>query len=395
MGVSAARFNTQDQPVFVRELRKRVNEYFKDNNISRHANWNMKLKTLFMISLYFVPFILMLTGVLSNFWLVMAAWTLMGFGMAGIGLSIMHDANHGSYSKNKNTNFVLGYIVNFLGAYHINWQIQHNVLHHSYTNIEGLDEDIETPLMRFSPGQKKVWIFRLQAFYAPFLYGLLTINWLFSKDFSQLKDYNQRGLLKAQGTTFTKALFELIINKIWYIGLTLVLPIVLIDLPWYQVLIGFFFMHFLCGVILSFIFQLAHVIEETDFFIPNDDGNLENNWAIHQLKTTANFANRNDVLSWFIGGLNYQVEHHLFPNICHIHYKKIAEIVKATTKEFGVPYNEHKSFASALKSHFKLIHELGTGKYDERIQKKNEDKDNIESTNKNESLKKEAQLVEA
>ena len=367
MKVPSIKFNTQDRPEFIKELRLRVNQYFQDNNLSKHANFNMMAKTVFMMCLYFVPFVLMVTGVVHTLWPVLLMWVLMGFGMAGLGLSVMHDAIHGAYSKNQKVNLIIGYIIHFIGGYHRNWKIQHNVLHHSFTNVEGFDEDIEIGIMRFSPGQKRKGIHRFQVFYAPFLYGLMTVYWSTVKDFDQLLRYHKKNLLAAQGLSLKQGIFRVAINKIWYFALIVALPMITIDLPWWQILIGIFTMHFICGLILSFIFQLAHVIEETDFFTPDQKGSVENNWAIHQMKTTANFANRSPIFTWLIGGLNFQIEHHLFPYICHVHYKKISKIVQATAAEFQVPYHQHRTFAGALKSHFTLLNQLGTGKYDQKV----------------------------
>lgn len=369
MNIPTIKFNTQSQPEFLKELRSRVNKYFKDNNISKYANFNMKFKTLFMLALYFVPFILMLTGIISSHGGVLFMWVLMGFGMSGIGLSVMHDANHGSYSKNKKVNQALGFMLNFLGGYHKNWIIQHNVLHHSYTNIDHYDEDIDTPAMRFSPNQKRKKLHRFQAFYAPFFYAIMSIYWFVSKDFQQLVRYQKKGLLAAQGLTFRKALVQIIIHKSWYTVLFIVLPIILVAVPWYISILGFLIMHFITGLTLALIFQPAHVVEGTAFPLPDENSSMENNWAIHQLRTTSNFADKSIFFSWFIGGLNYQIEHHLFPKVCHIHYKKIAKIVKATAKDFNIPYHEHKTFFGALKSHFTLLNQLGTGKYDKKLVK--------------------------
>lgn len=362
MNLPNVKFNVKDRPEFFSVLRKRVNQYFKDNKIEKQANTKMKVKTVVMIALYFVPWILMLTNVFTGFWPVFALWILMGFGMSGIGLSIMHDANHGCYSRNQKVNKTLGFLINFLGAYHVNWKIQHNVLHHSFTNIDGYDEDIINPALRFSPHQDVKPINKLQAFYAPFLYSIMTLYWVFSKDFAQVKRYERKDLLKTQGLTLKQALRDVYFHKIWYLVLFLVLPLILTNIPWWQTVIGFLSMHFLCGLALALIFQPAHVIEDTEFFVPNENSSVENNWAIHQMKTTSNFARKSRILSWFIGGLNYQIEHHLFPNICHIHYKSISKIVKETAREFNVPYYEHKTFFSAVKSHFSLLHQLGTGK---------------------------------
>ncbi|MBR9919231.1 MAG: acyl-CoA desaturase [Bacteroidetes bacterium] len=363
-------FNKKDQPEFFKELSQRVNQYFSERNISRYGNWRMVLKTVFMLALYFTPFILMLSGVFTSFWPVLGLWVIMGFGMAGLGLSVMHDANHGSYSRSKRVNKLVGFVIHFIGGYHANWKIQHNVLHHSFTNVHGMDDDINLSIMRFSPDQEWKPFFRFQAFYAPFLYGLLTLNWFFVKDFEQIARYRDLDLLKSQGLTYRKALTEVIIHKLWYFGLMIVLPLLLVAIPWWQTLIGFFVMHFICGQILSLIFQPAHVLEETSFYKPDDNNSVENNWAIHQVRTTSNFANGSRWFSWYVGGLNNQIEHHLFPNICHIHYRKLSKIVKETTAEFGLPYHQHKTFFAALRSHFSLLHALGTRKYDLALSQK-------------------------
>ena len=368
MNIKTIKFNTKDKPEFFKELHRRVNQHFKDNNISKYANFNMKFKTVFMLCLYFLPLLFMLTGIVHHTWVMFLLWIMMGFGMSGIGLSIMHDANHGSYSRNPKVNNALGFLINFLGGYHVNWKIQHNILHHSFTNVHGMDEDISgSKVMRFSPDQSWKWIYKFQAFYAPFFYMIMTIYWFTGKDFGQVIRYKKKNLLKSQGLTLKTAITQIFIAKVCYVILLLVLPLIQIDLPWWQVVLGFLTMHFICGLVLALIFQPAHVIEETDFYQPDQEGSIENNWAIHQMRTTANFANDSKVFSWFIGGLNYQIEHHLFPHICHVHYKHISKIVRKTAEEFNVPYHYHSTFFGAVKSHFTLLHQLGTGKYDMKM----------------------------
>jgi linoleoyl-CoA desaturase len=365
MKADVVKFNNKLQMPFVKELRNNVSQYFKDRNITPYANASMKFKTAFMILLYFVPMVLMYTGAVSGTWPVMAMWFIMGFGMAGIGLSIMHDANHGAYSKNKQVNNALGFLINFLGAYHINWQIQHNMLHHSFTNIDGFDGDIENLVMRFSPTQKRRKYFRFQVFYAPFLYGLMTLYWMISKDFERVVKYNRMGYLKRKGLSYRKTMGIVILNKTWYLGLTLILPLLIVNIPWWQTILGFLMMHYICGLMLSLIFQPAHVVEHNKFVHAPEEGEvIQEHWTVHQLRTTSNFAHRSRIFSWFIGGLNYQIEHHLFPHICHIHYKNISKIVKATAEKYDIPYHQHRTFFGALGSHFRLLNQLGTGKYD-------------------------------
>lgn len=361
MDIAKPKFNKTNQPDFFKVLNTRINQYFRENDLSKKANLDMVFKTIFMLSLYFIPFTLILTGLFNAFWPNMLLWLFMGLGMAGIGLCVMHDANHESYSSNKSINKIIGFVINFMGCFHGTWKIQHNVLHHSYTNIHGFDEDSDNEVMRFSPNQSSKAIYRYQAYYAPFLYCLMSLNRFLVKDFTQVFKFRERGLLAGEGLTFTSALLQILFHKTWYIILTIVIPVFFVGLSFGQVILGFLLMHFVCGIILALIFQSAHIIEETDFFVPDQEGNVENNWAIHQVKTTANFANTSSLFSWLIGGLNYQIEHHLFPNICHVHYKNISNIVKHTTQEFDLPYHQHTTFYGALKSHFTHLNQLGKG----------------------------------
>ena len=345
---------------FAGTLNKRVRAYFKENNISRYANTEMKIKTVFMVCLLVIPLGFVLSGLIQSVWLVALMYFIMGLGTAGIGLSIMHDANHGAYSKKENVNKVLGRLLNLVGGFAPNWQIQHNVLHHTYTNVHGMDEDIMPPkILRFSPNEERKPIHRFQHLYAWFFYGLMTFSWVLTKDFQQYYRYKKMDLLKTV-TDKPKALFvELIITKVIYATLYIVLPIIILDIAWWWIPIFVFMLHFVSGLILSMIFQPAHVVGDVEFVRVDESMTIENGFAIHQMNTTANFAPRSNILYWLIGGLNFQVEHHLFPNICHVHYKKISKIVRETAEEFGIPYHSHDTFAQALKHHTRLLKSLG------------------------------------
>jgi len=370
MSVTSVKFNKKDRPEFYKELNRRVNKYFKERNLSKHANLNMKIKTAFMVSLYFIPLFVLLSGALTSAWPIFGAYLIMSLGMSGIGLSIMHDANHGAYSNNKRINHALGYLINLIGGYHVTWKIQHNVLHHSFTNIHDHDEDLNQNVMRFSPNQERKKIFKYQAYYCTLFYGLLSIFRFAVKDLQQLLRYNQMGLLKEQGLSFPARLAELILVKSFYLIITLIIPIVILPIAGWQVFLAFFIMHYISGLIFAYIFQPAHILEEVDFYKTDNKGSVENNWAIHEMRTTANYANGSTIFAWFIGGLNHQVEHHLFPHVCHVHYKKISKIVKATAEQYDVPYHSHKTFLGAVKSHLTLMHQLGTGEYDEKLKEK-------------------------
>jgi linoleoyl-CoA desaturase len=354
----AIKFDT-NKSEFAKVLRKRVNQYFKDQNISKNSNFNMVSKTVFMMSLYFIPFSFLVSGYIDLLWINLTLWALMGFGMCGIGMSVMHDANHGSYFKSKKLNDIVGQIIIFIGGNAINWKTQHNVLHHTYTNIPGMDEDLESdPLMRFAPDQEVKKLHKYQHIYAFFLYGLMTISWSTDKDFVGLLRYKKKGLLKMQNIDFKKALRNLIITKVFYYAYALVLPMIFAP-TWWIALIGYLIMHFVAGFVLGIVFQCAHVVENTDYPKPQETGNMETDFYVHQLTTTANFGSGSNFFSWFVGGLNFQVEHHLFPNICHIHYNKISPIVKKTALEFGYPYHSFSTFFKALSCHTRHLKQLG------------------------------------
>ncbi len=343
---------------FESSLKKRVRDYFKDNNISKYADINMKFKTVFMMTLYFAPYLLAMFGVITNPWLITLCWVLMGFGLAGIGMSVIHDANHGSYSKRKSVNYILGRFVNLVGAYAPTWKIQHNVLHHTYTNVQHFDEDLDSALniLRFTPNDKHLFIHRFQFIYAWFFYSFMTVMWVTSKDITQLFRYKKMGLTKLDN--FTHLVLELVVSKVFYYFYMIVLPMLVLDIPWWAVLLLLLLKHMIGGFTLATVFVLAHVVPETAFPQPVDL-KIENNWAIHQLETTSNFGPKSRIMSWLIGGLNYQIEHHLFPNICHVHYRALSKIVKKTADEFNVPYYCEPTFFSAIRSHTRMLKQLG------------------------------------
>lgn len=346
--------------LFFATLTQRVNQYFKDQNISKHANGEMFFKTFFMLTLFFTPYTILITSTATT---VLGQWLcaiVMGLGMAGIGLSIMHDANHGAYSGKPWVNDLMGFTLNLVGGNAFNWKVQHNVLHHTYTNVHEVDEDISPRgILRMAPGSKWKPFHRFQHWYAWFFYGLLTFVWIVFKDFQRIIKYKKDGMIARQKTTVIKEWAVLILTKAVYWFYICYLPISLLDLTFGAWFIGFLSMHYVGGFILAMIFQPAHVVDGTVYPEADENGNLENNWAVHQMQTTTNFANGNHLFSWYVGGLNFQVEHHLFPQICHVHYRNIAPIVEATAKEFGVPYKSKRTFIEAVVDHARMMKQLG------------------------------------
>lgn len=345
---------------FFTELREKVNTYFKEKNIPKYGNASIKVKSILMFLLYSIPFILTLTGVITSVPLVIFLWVLMGIGMAGLGMVLMHDANHKTYSKNLKINTFLGKSIYLLGGFPPTWRFQHNVLHHGFTNIDGHDEDIKTAgYLRFSPNQKHLKIHNVQQWYAWFFYCLMTISWITAKDFRQLKNYSKNPLFSKQNKNKRFLWTDLIVSKLLYYIAFLIIPIILIPVAWYWVVLSFLLMHFVGGFTLTIIFQTAHVMPTSEFPVPNDEGNIENSWAMHQLMTTTDYAPKSRLFTWLVGGLNFQVVHHLFPTISHVHYKNLSDIVKQTAKKYQLPYHVQSSFLQALKSHYIMLKNLG------------------------------------
>jgi linoleoyl-CoA desaturase len=352
------RFAGKEVKSFANAVRKNVNQYFQEKGISQKGNWKMIFKSVFLPGLYLAPFIVLLT-VGMPWWFILWMSVIMGFGLATTGMAVMHDAVHGSFSDKPWLNKLMGNTMYLLGGSKFTWKVQHNYLHHSFTNIEGADEDLDGPfILRLSPNKERKWIHRFQHVYASLLYCFMTLSKIIF-DFFQLGNYNKRGLTKNQGGNPTSEYTKMVAFKSVYFFIVFGLPLLFSDFTFWQILLGFLIMHMTAGFILSVIFQLAHVVEAAEYPVPDEKDELKSEWAVHQLKTTADFGRKNRFLTFFIGGLNFQVEHHLFPNICHIHYRKISEIVEKTAKEFNVPYHGSSSFGSAIASHYRLLKRLG------------------------------------
>jgi len=357
----SVKFARPDTSQFFNTLRRKVNKYFQENNLSKNADHRMVVKTIAMFLIYFIPYFVILLAGLHN-WAMLLCCMVMGLGLSGLGFSVGHDANHGAYSKYPFWNHLLGYSFNIIGGSSFTWKVQHNILHHTYTNIYEMDEDIhDKPFLRLSPHGKLSNYHRYQHWYAFILYSLATVSWVLVKDFRQLLSYNKNGLTQRSGHKPTQELITMITSKSLYLLYMVIIPLIVLPNPWWHIVIGFIVVHMIAGFVLTIVFQLAHVVEGPTHHKPTPTGTMENTWAIHQLMTTANFAKNNRLLSWFVGGLNFQIEHHLFPHICHVHYKAISEIVKKTAAEFNLPYYDQPSFRYALSSHLKILKKLGSG----------------------------------
>jgi linoleoyl-CoA desaturase len=338
------------------ELKKRINEYFALTGKSTTGGSRLFTKALFLSVGLVYTYIQLVFFTPSAPWAILLS-ILLGAFTASIGFNIMHDGGHGSFSKFPLMNKFAAYTAGVLGASHFMWNLKHNVIHHAYTNIDGIDDDIDAkPFLRMAETQKRYKMHRFQHWYFWIFYCILHLYW------AMVSDYKKYFSHKIGGTPLKKMSLRDHVSfwsfKVLHYALFIVIPIFMVGFVHW--LIGFALFSVTAGFILSIVFQLAHTVEHTEFPVPQETtGRLEDEWAIHQLKTTANFATRNKLISWYVGGLNFQIEHHLFPKISHIHYPAISKIIKQACNEYGVVYVEYKKMHHAVYSHVSFLKHMG------------------------------------
>ncbi len=339
--------------LFSKTLKQKTNDYFKVTSQKKTGNRRIFIKaTILLVS--FATIYSLLVFVQPHWAISVLLCLLFGANLAAIGFNIMHDAGHNSFSDNKNLNTVLSYSLNLLGGNIYFWKIKHNIAHHTYTNIDGEDHDIEVKFMRIHHDQQLKKHHYYQQFYFPVLYGVSYLAWIFYQDYE--KYFKQR--MGVDADRFQFPLKEKIIfwtSKLLHFCLFIIVPVICVG--WLPTLIGLLIAGAVCGMSLATVFQLAHVVSGTSFKTI-DESRVEEEWMVHQIQSTANFATRSKILTWLLGGLNFQVEHHLFPKISHVHYPAINRIVQQTCQEYNVQYNEFKGFWSAFRSHVGVIHAM-------------------------------------
>ena len=341
---------------FHSELKKRIADYFSQSGKSPTGNAHLYVKAgvlLLALSALYIHLVFYTPAT----WLAVIECIAFGIFTAAVGFNVMHDGGHGSFSRSRLVNKMAAMSVNVLGANNFMWNTKHNIIHHAYTNIDGIDDDIDAkPLLRLCDTQKFYKMHRYQHFYFWMAYSLLYIYWVFVSDYKKyftgrigpmaIKKMNAWDHINFWGFKFIHACLFVII-PIYFAGV----------IPW---LVGFLIAGLVTGFVISIVFQLAHTVEHTHFPVANEiSGKMEDEWAIHQLKTTANFATRNKLISWWVGGLNFQIEHHLFPKISHVHYPAISQIIRKACQDYGIPYIEYPKMRLAVASHVSFLRQMG------------------------------------
>ncbi|MBI4519581.1 MAG: acyl-CoA desaturase [Gemmatimonadetes bacterium] len=354
---AAVKFGGPYTTEFVTELKQRVDAHFRERGLSDKATPGMIARTVIILAITCGSYGLILSGRYSP-WTMLALAVVMGVGMAGIGFGVAHDALHGAYSHDPRINRLLGYSFDLLGASSYLWKITHNVIHHTYTNIQSVDEDLEvSPLIRLSPHSQWRPVHRHQHWLAFGLYSLSTLFWVWVKDYKYLL---QRKLGPYENKKHPPREVAVLLScKLVYYGWSVVVPLVVLDIALWQFLVGYLALHLTAGTILGVVFQLAHVVEGPEHVVPPAEGYIDATWAVHEMRTTSNFATGNRLITWYVGGLNYQIEHHLFPRVCSAHYPAIKPIVREVAERHAVPYHEQPTLWAAIRSHYRTLKRHG------------------------------------
>lgn len=346
----------KDSVGFLNTLKKRVGDYFTQTGKRPNDNWSMYLKTAIILAWFFGSYIALVFFAQGPLIAIPLA-ILLALSMGAIGFGIQHDGGHNAYSKKTWINKLAASTLDLIGASSYLWYWKHAIFHHSYTNVQNHDPDIDLGAAgRFSPHAKKFWFQRYQHIYLWPLYGLMSSRWHVMGDFKDV----MTGTIPPHKVPRPKG-WDLVVfigGKAISFSMAFIIP--LFFHSWWVVLLFYFLVTGVLGVVLSLVFQLAHCVEEADFPLPPEGTlRMEQTWAVHQVETTVNFARESKILCWYLGGLNFQIEHHLFPHVCHVHYPAVSKIVEATCNEFGVRYAVHSTFWAGLKSHYRWLKRMG------------------------------------
>jgi linoleoyl-CoA desaturase len=340
---------------FRRDLEARVAGYFDACQRSRHGSWRLYLKAAILLT-WLAGSYIALVWIATSWWQAVPLAISLALAMAGVGFNIQHDGNHGAYSRHGGVNRAAALSLNLLGGDAYFWRYKHNIAHHSYPNVSGSDDDIRLgPLARVSPHQPRYWFHRFQHFYVWALYALLAINWQLAGDFRAMvrPGVGDTRVSRPRGWN----LFYFCAGKVSFLTLAFVIPLLRHHL---LPAIGIYLLTTsVLGFTLAVVFQLAHCVEEANFRIPDGSRRIDRDFTAHQVETSVDFARDNRLLTWYLGGLNFQVEHHLFPKTCHIHYPAISPIVEATCRDHGISHLSHPTMRDALRSHVRWLKRMG------------------------------------
>lgn len=355
MEVKKIKFSKPKSSPFYQELKLQIDSYFQQKGCSRKANTAMRVKIIFILLLFLGSYTALLSNYFSLSWMLFFV-VLLGLSMGLIAFSIGHDASHNALFKNPKINYLFSYSFNLVGVNRYIWDIKHNLSHHAFTNVPGYDMDIEQiRVARVVDHIPLRWYYRYQHIYVPFLYPFTSLYMIFVKDFQMMatKHFGNQADIEHP----RKEYVILIVSKLFYFIYALIIPLIVIDLPVWQILTGFLILHLLLGIYTAVILFPAHALKGMPFPKPDENGLIHNSWVIHEVQTSTNYSPDSRILNFLSGGLNTHVIHHIFPGICHIHYYNLTKILRQVAAEYDIPLHEHSLFTAIkdLLGHLKIM----------------------------------------
>lgn len=346
-------FPAGQRPLY-EQLSAQVNAFFVAQQSERSGDRRLFRKAIIIVALFLASYAALL---LVPEPLNLLGWLAHGIATALVGFNVMHDGAHESFSRSRRLNRLAALSFNLIGSNRFYWAQKHNRNHHTFTNVDDVDEDIDAfGLFRMSPHQPRYWFHRFQHWYVWFLYPLTSLFWFFVLDYKAWfsrtigkRPFSKNPALADQAEFwFSKALYLLIY---------LILPLQFLSTS--DVVTGFLLMHAVLGFLFAVVFQLAHVVDKADFPEPNAHGEMADEWAVHQLRTTVDFATNSRFLTWALGGLNFQAEHHLFPRVSHVHYPQLHQLLQQPLQQLGYPLRSYPTLWAALAGHYRHLRALG------------------------------------
>ena len=339
---------------FPKVLRRRIDDFFSDGNISPKADRTMWVKIAVGLAVLAGCWIALYV-LKPDSWRFVGLYLLNALAQTFLLLNIAHDSNHNAISSVRAVNKVLNYVFDVCGINSYMWRILHHRGHHSCINLYGEDDALTgRSVLRFTPHEPRVRLHRFQHIYALFFYALFSLDYVFLRDFGCFFFPSHEYLKQKKHSA--REYIILFAGKGFYLTYMLILPVVLLGKSPLLVLLAFVLAHLIIGLTVSLVFQTTHTVDSTYF--PSDRSEFDN-WIYHIFATTADYATTNPLVGWLAGGLNHHIVHHLCPYVCHTHYAPLTRIVKETAEEYGVPYRQHPTMMQAIKHHLILLKQLG------------------------------------
>lgn len=348
-------FGKDNGSEFYHVLSQRVKQMLAAKKKTRYANRLMIFKTILYFLLVFLFYGLLYAS--TNLVWFYIFYLLTGIGVLLLAFNVSHDAAHDVITRDKKTNgWLFAWSFNLQGNNAYIWRKFHIESHHLYTNVHGSDIDVlMNPVFRMTKHQPRKWYHKYQYLYAPALYLFYSLNWTLVRETLMIFGVSSRTI---HFKLPKREVVKLVLLKLFYTGYMIVLPILLLPFAWWHVLLAFLLNHFIVSIIFTGVLGVSHLSDMVEHPDADENNKLIESWALLQMKTSVDYNADSKFLNWVLGGFNAHTLHHLFPNVCHIHYLDMVKILRTTSKEFGISYNE-TSYLKALQSHFRFLKKMG------------------------------------